>query len=66
MVGERPVKEIDVIARVVLIDPNGIPGSGDEFFETVSEGGFEITVGEDRVRRESLDTIFRTTLVVNF
>ena len=46
--------------------PDGVPGSGDEYFRTVSSGGFEITVGESPVRKEQLDTVFRTTLVIDF
>jgi hypothetical protein len=63
---EPALQDADVIARVVLEDPDGIPGSGDEYFRTVSSGGMELTIGEDRVRKEQLDTIFRTTLVVDF
>jgi hypothetical protein len=59
-------EEVDVIARVVLEDPDGVPGSGDEFFRTVSSGGSEITVGESPVHKEQLDTVFRTTLVIDF
>ena len=60
------LEDVDVIARVVLIDPDGIPGSGDELFETVSEGGAKIELGESQVRKKRLDTIFRTALVVSF
>jgi hypothetical protein len=64
---EPALEDVDVVARVVLIDPDGVPGSGDEFFETVSDGGgYEVVVGENRVRREKLDQIFKTTLVVSF
>jgi hypothetical protein len=63
---EPALQDADVIARVVLEDPDGVPGSGDEYFRTVSSGGMELTIGEDRVRKEQLDTIFRTTLVVDF
>jgi hypothetical protein len=59
-------EEVDVIARVVLEDPDGVPGSGDEFFRTVSSGGSEITIGESPVHKEQLDTVFRTTLVIDF
>jgi hypothetical protein len=63
---EPALEEVDVVARVVLNDPDGVPGSGDEFFETVPDGGYEVVVGETDVRREKLDTIFKTTLVVSF
>ncbi len=63
---EPALEDVDVIARLIIVDPNGIPGDGDEFFETVDSGGFEITVGEDRARKTELDTIFRTSLVISF
>jgi hypothetical protein len=63
---EPALEEVDVIAHVIVIDPDGVPGSGDEFFETVPSGGAAITVGNGNLRREPLDTTFRTTLQVNF
>ena len=63
---EPALEDVDVIARLIIVDPNGTPGDGDEFFETVDSGGFEITVGEDRARKTELDTIFRTSLVISF
>jgi hypothetical protein len=60
------LEDVDVIARVVLEDPDGIPGSGDEFFRTVSSGGSEIVLAEGQVRKQQLDTVFRTALVINF
>ena len=63
---EPGLEDVDVIARVVVRDPDGVPGSGDEFFETVPDGGYEVAVGETDVRKERLDQIFKTTLVVSF
>ena len=63
---EPALEDVDQVARVVVQDPDGIPGNGDEFFETVASGGAEFTFGETRVRRESLDQVFKTTLVVSF
>ena len=63
---EPALEDVDVIARVELIDPDGIPGTGDEFFQTVTDGGFEIDSGKRRLRKEELDTVFRASLVVNF
>ena len=60
------LEDVDVEARVDLIDPDGIPGNGDEYFITVDSGGAKFVAGEDRVRKEQLDTIFRTSLVINF
>ena len=59
-------EDVAVIARAAIVDPDGVPGSGDELFETVAEGGATITLGMDRIRRNRLDTIFRTALVIGF
>jgi hypothetical protein len=63
---EPALEEVDQVARVVVVDPDGIPGSGDEYFQTVSEGGYEVTFGETAVRKEPLDLIFTTGLVLSF
>ena len=63
---EPAQEDVDVVARVVLEDPDGVPGSGDEFFRTVASGGSEIVIAEGQVRKEQLDTIFRTALVIDF
>lgn len=63
---EPALADGDIIARVVLNDPDGVPGSGDEFFETVESGGTELELGEDQFRKRELDTIFRTSLTLNF
>ena len=63
---EPALEDVDVIARAVLRDPDGIPGSGDEFFETVTEGGAKIELGEDQIRKKPLDTVVSTSLVINF
>jgi len=63
---EPALEEVDVIARVQLFDPDGIPGNGDEFFETLESGGSELTVGEDSLRKKELDTTFRTSLLITF
>jgi hypothetical protein len=57
---------LDVVALVQLVDPNGIPGSGDEFFRTLSSGGSTVVVGSANARKDKLDTIFRTALVIKF
>ena len=49
-----------------MVDPDGIPGNGDELFETVAAGGTTIALGERQVRRDRLDMIFRTALVIGF
>jgi hypothetical protein len=63
---EPALEDVDLIARVNLVDPDGTPGSGDEFFETVSTGGSEIVIGEESILEDELDTIFRTSLVITF
>ena len=49
-----------------MIDPDGVPVNGDERFETVADGGVAITLGTNHVRKDRLDTIFRTALVIGF
>jgi putative salt-induced outer membrane protein YdiY len=66
---EPALEDVDIVGFVILVDPDGVPGSGDEFFETVGEDdpdAFEIVVGEDRVRKKKLDTVFRTSLSIKF
>ncbi len=59
------LEDIDVVAEVVLVDPDGIPGNGDELFETVESGGLEIELGSvQERRRERLDTVFTTSLTI--
>ena len=55
-----------MVARIELVDPDGIPGNGDEFFRTVASGGFTAEIGESQVRKKQLDTTFTTSLVINF
>ncbi len=63
---EPALDDVDIVARAEVVDPDGVPSSGDEFFETVAVGGAEFAVGQDMVRRDRLDTIFRTALVISF
>ena len=63
---EPALQDVDQVARIEVRDPDGIPGNGDEFFETVDGGGSEIVFGETRVRKDQLDQVFKTTLVVSF
>jgi hypothetical protein len=58
--------DLDVIAYVDLINPDGIPSSGDEFYRTIRSGGTQIVVGSADTRKDKLDTIFRTALVIAF
>jgi hypothetical protein len=63
---EPALEDVDIIARIELFDPDGIPGSGDEFFQTTSSEGAEIELGEGQIRKEELDTVFRASLVIDF
>jgi hypothetical protein len=58
--------DLDVIAFVEVINPDAIPGSGDESFRTVSSGGAKLVLGTADARKERLDTVFRTALVIKF
>ena len=58
--------DLDVIAFVELINPDGIPGSGDEHFRTLSSGGSKLVLGSADARKDKLDTIFKTALVIKF
>ncbi len=50
----------------MLIDPDGAPGSGDELFETVADGGVLLDFGTGRIRKAGLDAVFRTAPVISF
>jgi uncharacterized protein DUF481 len=58
--------DLDVIAFVEVINPDGVPGSGDELFRTLSSGGSKLVLGSADARKDKLDTIFRTALVIKF
>jgi len=58
--------DLDVIAFVELINPDGIPSSGDERFQTLSSGGSKLVLGSADARKDQLDTVFRTALVIKF
>jgi hypothetical protein len=57
--------DLDVVAFVEVINRDGIPGSGDERFRTPSSGGSKL-VGSAHARKDKLDTIFKTALVLKF
>src|SRR5262245_24923335 len=58
--------DLDVVAFGEIINPDGIPGSGDERFRTLPAGGVKLVLGTADARKVSLDTIVRTALVVTF
>jgi len=60
------LEDNDLVAQVLVVDPDGIPGNGDEYFETVDTGGFPIDAGTTLERREKLDTMFTTSLGLSF
>jgi hypothetical protein len=57
---------LNVVAFVQVVNPDGIPGSGDERFRTVAAGGTQIVVGAADARKDRVDTNFRTALVIKF
>ena len=63
---EPAPEDVAVVARVEIVDPDGVPGSGDELFETVADGGAAVALGTSRIRKDRLDTVFRTALVISF
>jgi hypothetical protein len=58
--------DLDVIAYVEAINPDGVPGTGDESFRTLTSGGTKLVLGSADARKEKLDTIVRTALVIKF
>ena len=60
------LEDVDVVAVVRLEDPDGIPGNGDEYFETVADGGLTLELGTVQETKQKLDTVFNTSLVVSF
>lgn len=60
------LEHVAVIVRARVVDPDGVAGTGDELFETLAEGGAAIRVGSGEVRKDRLDTIVRTALVIGF
>ena len=60
------MEDAAIRAHVMLSDPDGTPGSGDEVFETAVAGGTVIDLGTGRIRKAGLDPILRTALVISF
>jgi hypothetical protein len=58
--------DLDVIAYVEVVNPDGVPGSGDESFRTLSSGDTKLVLGSMDARKDRLDTIVRTSLVIKF
>jgi Protein of unknown function, DUF481 len=58
--------DLDVIAYVEVVNPDGVPGTGDERFRTVPSGGTKLVLGSSDARKDRLDTIVRTALVIKF
>jgi hypothetical protein len=58
--------DLDVVAFVELINPDGVPGTGDERYRTVSAGDSKLVFGSADARKDKLDTIFRTSLEIKF
>ena len=58
--------DLDVVAYVEVVNPDGIPGTGDERFRTLSSGGTKFVLGSSLARRDKLDTVVRMALVITF
>jgi hypothetical protein len=58
--------DLDVIAFVEVINPDGVPGSGDERFRTLESGGTKLLLGSADARKDKLDTVIRTAVVIKF
>jgi len=58
--------DLDVIAFVEVVNPDGVPGSGDERFRTLESGGTKLVLGAKDARKDKLDTVIRTALVIKF
>lgn len=63
---EPALEDAGIVARVALVDPDGVPGSGDELFETLASGGAGVDFGTGQIRKRGLDVVFRTALVISF
>ena len=55
-----------MIAYVELVNPDGIPGTGDERYRTLSSGSTKLVLGSADARKDKLDTVIRTALVIKF
>ena len=58
--------DLDVVAYVELVNPDGIPGTGDERYRTLSSGSTKLVLGSADARKDKLDTVIRTALVIKF
>ena len=63
----RPaLDDFDLVALAILVDPDGVPGSGDETFVTIDSGGIAVDLGTVQARKDKLDTVFTTSLGISF
>ena len=58
--------DLEVIAYVEFLNPDGVPGTGDERLRTVASGGTKLLLGSASARKDKLDTVARTSLVIKF
>jgi len=58
--------DLDVVAYVELVNPDGIPSTGDERYRTLSSGSTKLVLGSADARKDKLDTVIRTALVIKF
>jgi hypothetical protein len=50
---EPALEEVDVVARAIIVDPDSMPGTGDEFFQTVASGARSSSAPKTCVRKPS-------------
>jgi hypothetical protein len=58
--------DLDVVAFVELVNPDGVPSSGDERYRTLTSGSTKLVLGSSSARKDKLDTIVKTALVIKF
>jgi hypothetical protein len=58
--------DLDVVAFVDVVNPDGLPGTGDELLRTVASSGTKLVLGSSSARKDKLDTIVKTALVIKF
>ena len=63
---EPALEDVSLLALVKLIEPVSTQEQQGSLFETVSVGGIRLDLGDGKIRKNGLDTILRTALVISF
>ena len=63
---EPALEDVSLLALVKLIEPVSTQEQQGSLFETVSVGGILLDLGDGKIRKNGLDTILRTALVISF